>query len=624
MFGALLQTLLLLGAGVLLFRLWRAATPAERWLKLVVVAGFLGRALLGQALFWISWARLPFARSLQTGNGLWFFATDAQLYFGQAWKAADLGPWGILTFDRTLPSVTYIQALGTTVLLVGRATSSSLLLNLFCYLATIAILLHWGRQEPRARTAVALAIVAISLSPAFVLWSLQPLKDTLFQFLVVAFVAACAAWQRARVAGRGVKTYIAIALLLLVLLFAIAGVRWYFAFAVWIASSIFFLLVVFRTRGRRIAATTMALVMALLLSRSFIFAARPYIPEPILATLEPSTAVAAIANVPSSIFKMADTTRTGFERTGGNTAIKTGPRLEPRPAPPAPTPAVARTPAPAKTPEPAPLPDDAAVAEVRAMLEKKVRDWNSGRFDHDQEVWRGLGVPADVKERGQLIVTEMKIDVTSTEDATATGHFRWAQSGTPVSTNRGLFKVVVRRSAEGWKIVHSEATPAPPPPAPAPEPGPVPAAGTHARPATEGGEDAGDQIQKSSSRTARLVSGAAAVVLPRVVGEGLGLFHVGGGRGMFWFTELDTLVFDAVLLFAIYVLARRFARALRNPMAWLVLLFTLLVGVPLIYTVTNFGTLFRLREMIYLGILLAPLAAATAASGETSETKEVV
>jgi hypothetical protein len=618
MLVALLQTLLLLGAGVLLFRLWRAATPAERWLKLVVVAGFLGRAILGQALFWISWARLPFARSLQTGNGLWFFATDAGLYFREAWNAAEMGPWGILTFDRTMPSVTYIQALGTTVLLVGRATSSSLLLNLFCYLGTIAVLLHWGRQEPRARTAVALAIVAISLSPAFVLWSLQPLKDTFFQFLVVAFVATCAAWQRARVAGRGVKTYIAVALLLLVLLFAIAGIRWYFAFALWIASSIFFLLVVFRTGGRRIAATAIAIVMALLLSRSIVLAARPYIPEPVLKTLEPSTAVAAIAKAPSSIFKIADTTRTGFERTGGNTVIKTGRRLEPPPAP-APSPAVAKTPAPAKTPKPAPTPApvDPAAAEVRAMLEKQMRDWNSGNFDDVEELWRGLGLPADVKERGQLILSDLKINVTNGKDGTVAGRWRWARPSPAMLRNEGAFKLTLRRSAEGWKVVQTEATPAPvPPPAPAPAP--------PARPAAEGAADAGDQIQRSSSRAARLVSGAAAVVLPRVVGEALGLFHVGGGRGMFWFTELDTLVFDAVLLCAIFVLARRFAPALRNPMAWLVVLFTLLVGVPLVYTVTNFGTLIRLREMIYLGILLAPLAAATTAGRETSETEEVV
>ena len=31
----------------------------------------------------------------------------------------------------------------------------------------------------------------------------------------------------------------------------------------------------------------------------------------------------------------------------------------------------------------------------------------------------------------------------------------------------------------------------------------------------------------------------------------MGLFHIAGGRGILWFTEIDTLIFDVVLLLAI-------------------------------------------------------------------------
>ena len=48
----------------------------------------------------------------------------------------------------------------------------------------------------------------------------------------------------------------------------------------------------------------------------------------------------------------------------------------------------------------------------------------------------------------------------------------------------------------------------------------------------------------------------------------------------------------------------------RFPLTWLVLLTTLIIALPLVYSVSNFGTLFRLREMIYLGLLLLPIAAA--------------
>jgi hypothetical protein len=57
--------------------------------------------------------------------------------------------------------------------------------------------------------------------------------------------------------------------------------------------------------------------------------------------------------------------------------------------------------------------------------------------------------------------------------------------------------------------------------------------------------------------------------------------------------------------------------AWRNPLTWLVLLTMLIVLVPLVYSVSNFGTLFRLREMIYLGLLLIPFGAAEMRSTST-------
>src|SRR5207302_853474 len=60
------------------------------------------------------------------------------------------------------------------------------------------------------------------------------------------------------------------------------------------------------------------------------------------------------------------------------------------------------------------------------------------------------------------------------------------------------------------------------------------------------------------SRASRLLAGTAATVLPRTIGEPLGLFHIAGGRSMLWFTELDTLIFDISLLLAILSLVMRF------------------------------------------------------------------
>jgi hypothetical protein len=80
---------------------------------------------------------------------------------------------------------------------------------------------------------------------------------------------------------------------------------------------------------------------------------------------------------------------------------------------------------------------------------------------------------------------------------------------------------------------------------------------------------------------------------------------------MLWFTELDTIIFDLIFLGAMAALAIRRSGLLRNPLIWFLFLLTMLAGVPLAYAITNYGTLFRLREMIYIGLALTPLALAT-------------
>ena len=486
-----IQAVLVIGAGVGMFWLWRLAAPSERWLRYVVVAGFLGRAIIGQALFWISWARLPIARGMQLGNGLWTFAIDALIYGPFASWAAEHGLWSIITFARSAPSVMYIQLLGSAYWLFGIVTSVGLLLNLFCYLGMIALLVHWPVKTPAARNAAAIVIAAISLSPAFVLWSLQPLKDTFFQFLVVAFVASCAWWQRAWSMPDRTASRIGIGLLLSVLLYALAGIRWYFAFALIIAASLFLFLTAFRTAARPIVAFSAAIVLAVVFCRVLVAAAAPYMPPQLIAVMAPSTTLGTIPQLPVALIGRIDSARDGFQRTGGKTAIVDSS-----------TPAAA---APVVTVDPRHAP---------------------------------LAVASRKGEAAQ------------------------------------------------------------------------PTAKPSAQPTTE-------PTAQSKSRTSRLFTGVAATVLPRTIGEPLRLFHIAGGRGMLWFTELDTLIFDLSLLLAIAAVALRFRASLRSPLTWLVVVLTVLVGGPLVYSITNYGTLFRLREMIYLGLLFTPLAVATAAPDQS-------
>ena len=99
--------------------------------------------------------------------------------------------------------------------------------------------------------------------------------------------------------------------------------------------------------------------------------------------------------------------------------------------------------------------------------------------------------------------------------------------------------------------------------------------------------------------------------IPRFVAQAVGLVRIGGGRGFWLFAELDTLVLDAVALFAFVFCTR----ALRNharvtPLFVLLLLVFLMTAVPMMYTVSNFGTLFRLRQMVYLLAAILPLTLA--------------
>lgn len=481
-----IQAVLVIAGGVGLFLLWRVAAPSERWLHYVVAAGFLARAIVGQALFWISWARLPIARSMQLGDGLWSFAIDAQVYSPFARWGAQHGPWAIITFDRTAPSVMYIQALAVMNWLFGIVTSSGLVLNLFCYLGMIALLVHWPIKTPAARNAAEIVIAAISLSPAFVLWSTQPLKDTFFQFLVVAFVASCAWWQRAWSMPGHIASRIGIGVLLAILVFALAGIRWYFAFALIIAASLFLFLTAFRTATRPVVAFLAAIVLTIVFCRGLVAAAWPYMPPQLIAVMAPSSTIGTIPQLPVALIGGIDSARDGFQRSGGKTAIID-----------------------ASTP--------AATAPVVAVVPRN-----------------------------------------------------------PSPT-------VVRRP-------HKTATPTVQPSTPAIAATPTP-----------------------MSRMSRLVAGVAATVLPRTIGEALGLFHIAGGRGMLWFTELDTLIFDLGLLLAVLAIARQFRASLGSPLTWLVVVLTVLVGGPLVYSITNYGTLFRLREMIFIGLLFTPLAVATGA-----------
>jgi hypothetical protein len=561
----------LLFAGYALFRLWQANRSGDRWINIVIAAGFLGRAVVGQIIFWVSYARLPIARELQMGDGLWFFARDALDYFPTATRLAQAGVGAIVEYPTSGASVAFVKVLAMSVFMLGTATAVALLLNLFCYLGTTAVIVRWSEREPRARPAATLAICAISLSPASFLWSLQPLKDTFFQFVVIAFIGACAAWQRKwtewpiRMPG----VFLVVAAMTVTLL-AISGVRWYFAFALLMASLVFLLLVASLSPGRKAVAFMATAVLVVVLSRVFLLGAGSYVPTPIVRVMTPSTAFGEVRKLPSQIIVRINMARDGFDQVGGGTSIHLGGTMS---------------------------------KFARALGAAPGSETQTSDVSDPPIQKEGTKEVAEVRPVPQAPVTQLQQHDPAPKPVTVTGATMSAQPPTVVSTSGSKPTVYTRTSAK----------PVAAPPAVSVSGAPVrrkPMVPQERRPGS-----------KRAATLTRLLTGVTSVVVPRSIGERLGLFHIGGGQGMFWFTELDTVIFDFIVVCAVFALVLRRSVSWRNPLVWFLALLTLLAGLPLAYVVTNYGTLFRLREMIYIGLALTPLALATSSRrDETAAT----
>ncbi|MEA2343577.1 MAG: hypothetical protein QOF63_1746, partial [Thermoanaerobaculia bacterium] len=198
----------------------------------------------------------------------------------------------------------------------------SILLNLIAYLASCRIILSF--DSPEQRRFVVFAIAALSLAPSVVVWSLQPMKDVVFFFLIVAFFGSARKWQqlwsdpaRPFPATGALLTWSAA---MAVTVYGLSGIRWYFAFMVLLASLVFFLMTIISTR-RHFAAAASALLLFVLLLSSFFAGAGSYVPPPIRA---------AVRNIhdtivlPQTLVGLLASARRGFDRSGGATLIGAG------------------------------------------------------------------------------------------------------------------------------------------------------------------------------------------------------------------------------------------------------------------------------------------------------------
>src|SRR5205807_1642482 len=158
--AVLIQLIFTCGAGWLLWTAWRRLAAINARAGLLIGAGLVIRALTAQGMFWISYLHLPFARSLQDGDGFWTLAVDGRAYFGYANDLLAHGWTAVALVDKTLPSPAFLQVLAVFQLLFGGAASVGALLNLFAYLGACAAILRLGRREERGLARPAIIVIA--------------------------------------------------------------------------------------------------------------------------------------------------------------------------------------------------------------------------------------------------------------------------------------------------------------------------------------------------------------------------------------------------------------------------------------------------------------------------------
>jgi hypothetical protein len=545
----IVQILLSLFAGAGLFFMWRRVVASNRSVAWLVTAGLLIRALAGQIAFWISYLHLPLARSLQLGDGFWIFGLDGMTYFQQAAAVAHSGPLAILSLDPRIASVFYVQSLATAVLLFGAIASTSLLLNIAAYLGCCLIALSFG--DPAQHRAVVFAIGVLSLAPSTVMWSIQPMKDTWFIFLVASFFGAARLWQQHLIGKKVSVRALWWTMPMIATLYGISGIRWYFGFVAAMACLPFFFLLILQTSRRTVVVAAAAGLMPVLIV-AVVLGSRPYI-SPVMRSLGRAEGD-PVSRVSRGLFKYVDDSRAGFDRMGGGTIIGAG----------------------------------HAISAVDARLGNKETRVLPTSFDPR------AATPAQTSRLGSAV--------------------------TPKPPTPGPWPVTSRASARPGD---NGPVPVVRPPAATPNvavmPTPPLVAPMRKAPFESvevEGSDVSGTVAMPASRAARSLAGAAALILPRTLAQWLGILDVRGGRGLWLFVEVDTIVFDVVLIFCVVSIVGAFRRReLRSPVFWLILIVTIVMGSLIAYTVSNFGTLFRHREMVLLGLVLLPLALLPAKTG---------
>jgi hypothetical protein len=318
-----LQTIAVIAAGFALYRLWRVVGPAEPRLAWLTTAGFLVRAFAGQLVFWIGYLNLPIAPHLQVHGGFWFFGLDGLGFYRYAQQAISFGPGALVFFDKGTPGYFYVQIFAIALVVFGIQAAVGLLLNTFAYLGMAALIVRWNRGDERRFVPALLALTIVSFTPSWLLWWVQPMKDAVFFFFVVAFLFLATRVCRVVVSLEPPRAAVVVGLLvtLAATMYAISGIRWYVGMLSW---GVFVVaLIVAFVSWRRISWQRAGIAVAaiVLTAYTLVTGSGAYMPEPIQRFFK----LGSFSNAPATLSQSIELSRVIQERFIGSTTLREPP-----------------------------------------------------------------------------------------------------------------------------------------------------------------------------------------------------------------------------------------------------------------------------------------------------------
>ena len=299
-----------------IFCVCRWAYSRSRTLGAILALGIIGRAILGTGLFVVSAFDLPVLKSLQIGGGFWVLALDAKFYFDTAAAAAAAG---LATISDVSPSPAYLRVFAAWLQVAGISPVSAVLFNLLCYVAIALVIV----AACRSAVASVIALLIVTIDPAFVVFGTQALKDSLFVLALVLAVLGVRVWCDGLDPAVNYRPVpVASGLLLIAVgMFVVAGIRAYvgvFILLALLATALVSIAVPLGLSRWRVALASA--LMLILMSGVFAGGAGAYFPY--YRSLAESVVID-----PFVPLHFLDQARRGFVNTGGATSV------EPRPAP---------------------------------------------------------------------------------------------------------------------------------------------------------------------------------------------------------------------------------------------------------------------------------------------------